>query len=339
MKNNISRQYKFDNIKAILIFLVVFAHIIEKSKDLQAVYMFIYSFHMPLFMFVTGYFAGFNRKNIIFRFGYTYFLFQTLYILFDIFILQKTTDFQYTKPKWILWYLFAMTVYFILFPMFDAERIKAYPKRRIAVILLLFLLALFAGFENTLDYDFSASRIVYFLPFFISGYYFKNDEQLKKLFMTFSFMKNIISIVLFLGMPVGTVLWLKYGVDNNILTPRMLYGSYPYEAIDYNLSVRFVIMLVANAWIYIFVLLTPDKYIPLVSDIGRYTLPVFLLHGFIVSYLWKIASEGVIEIGLLSAVAITVIIVLLLGNKTINKFFVNCFTGKFLEKIVDKYLK
>ena len=133
MAESKSRILKFDNTKAFLMLIVVFGHGLTPFLGSQGVNwatLWLYSFHMPLFMFVTGYFAGFNRKNIIFRFGYTYFLFQTLYILFDIFILQKTTDFQYTKPKWILWYLFAMIVYFILFPMFDAERIKAYPSRQ-----------------------------------------------------------------------------------------------------------------------------------------------------------------------------------------------------------------
>ena len=61
LKNN---NYFIDNLKVILIFLVVFGHLIERYIDtnstLLGVYMFIYIFHMPLFVFVSG----FLSKNI-----------------------------------------------------------------------------------------------------------------------------------------------------------------------------------------------------------------------------------------------------------------------------------
>lgn len=55
---NAKHDYFIDNIKFILIFLVVFGHLIERYIDtnstLMGVYMFIYLFHMPLFIFVSG---------------------------------------------------------------------------------------------------------------------------------------------------------------------------------------------------------------------------------------------------------------------------------------------
>ena len=61
LKNN---NYFIDNLKVILIFLVVFGHLIERYIDtnltLRGLYMFIYTFHMPLFIFVSG----FLPKNI-----------------------------------------------------------------------------------------------------------------------------------------------------------------------------------------------------------------------------------------------------------------------------------
>ena len=56
LRNN---NYFIDNLKVILIFLVVFGHLIERYIDtnstLLGVYMFIYTFHMPLFIFVSGF--------------------------------------------------------------------------------------------------------------------------------------------------------------------------------------------------------------------------------------------------------------------------------------------
>ena len=52
------RTVKWDNAKAGLIFLVVFGHFAEifcEDKDFyKSMFFFIYSFHMPAFIFITG---------------------------------------------------------------------------------------------------------------------------------------------------------------------------------------------------------------------------------------------------------------------------------------------
>lgn len=61
------RVHFFDNLKGILIFLVVFGHfalpVHSASDTLNALYGFIYIFHMPLFVFVSGFFAKSIVKN------------------------------------------------------------------------------------------------------------------------------------------------------------------------------------------------------------------------------------------------------------------------------------
>ena len=60
------RNYKIDNIKALLIFLVVIGHFVDelvgKSDVFKCIYIFVYSFHMPLFIFLSGYLS---RKLIM----------------------------------------------------------------------------------------------------------------------------------------------------------------------------------------------------------------------------------------------------------------------------------
>lgn len=51
-----SRKYNIDNIRAILIFLVVFGHLLE-TVDFplkSLIYSGIYVFHMPAFAFISG---------------------------------------------------------------------------------------------------------------------------------------------------------------------------------------------------------------------------------------------------------------------------------------------
>lgn len=55
-----SRDASFDFIKGILAFLVVWGHVIQYlqgSYQFNPIYIWIYSFHMPLFIFISGYFA------------------------------------------------------------------------------------------------------------------------------------------------------------------------------------------------------------------------------------------------------------------------------------------
>lgn len=76
------RNDRADNIKAILIFLVVFGHMLELASA-RRIYLIIYSFHMPAFIFVTGYYAKFKPRKILLELIMPYILFQTLYLLFD----------------------------------------------------------------------------------------------------------------------------------------------------------------------------------------------------------------------------------------------------------------
>ena len=62
-----SRIYALDTIKAILIFLVVFAHFLEGNLTGKTTYVYtvIYMFHMPVFIFCSGFLFKFHRKKFI----------------------------------------------------------------------------------------------------------------------------------------------------------------------------------------------------------------------------------------------------------------------------------
>lgn len=62
------REYQYDNMKFILILLVVFGHLLEyiRGDISENIYRIIYTFHMPVFVFISGYFAKFKKKKIIF---------------------------------------------------------------------------------------------------------------------------------------------------------------------------------------------------------------------------------------------------------------------------------
>ena len=65
-KNQSSRLLWIDNLRACLIFLVVIGHVIQFSHPHYGdtlLFQYIYSFHMPLFVFISGFVSGVYVKR------------------------------------------------------------------------------------------------------------------------------------------------------------------------------------------------------------------------------------------------------------------------------------
>ena len=63
------RDPYFDNAKLLLIFLVIFGHLIqpfvEDYSQIEDLYYLIYTFHMPGFILISGYFSKNIRRPVI----------------------------------------------------------------------------------------------------------------------------------------------------------------------------------------------------------------------------------------------------------------------------------
>ena len=59
----------FDNVKILLMLLVVFGHIVPpgQGKICLASFEWVYSFHMPLFVFISGYFTNVENRDKVFK--------------------------------------------------------------------------------------------------------------------------------------------------------------------------------------------------------------------------------------------------------------------------------
>lgn len=61
------RSPLFDNIKIVLIILVLFGHALEEislENGYGIIRACIYSFHMPVFIFISGYFSGGGQAKV-----------------------------------------------------------------------------------------------------------------------------------------------------------------------------------------------------------------------------------------------------------------------------------
>ena len=106
------RNGYWDSLKFFLIFLVVFGHVNGLCREIStlnlAVDNFIYLFHMPLFVFISGRFSVIrNRggyKTKIIKLLETFLVFHLLWCLINFFILNsllnKIIQGQKTAPRW-----------------------------------------------------------------------------------------------------------------------------------------------------------------------------------------------------------------------------------------------
>ncbi len=184
------RDYYWDCLKFVLILLVVYGHVLNATTlpdDFSSgMARFIYLFHMPLFIFISGRFSHIGDRNKykhgIWRLLETYILFMllTTFLKFGLipFISfathrassisinwEEAIDYFIATPSY-LWYLLTL-VYYRLMVYFMPEGFVIYKKR---VLVISFIISLASGFVPV-GYTLSIQRTLALLPFFVMGYY------------------------------------------------------------------------------------------------------------------------------------------------------------------------
>lgn len=259
------RIYKLDNIKTLLIFSVVLSHFIElfieqRLTPVSLIYTIIHLFCMPLFMFVTGYFAKCTSRKAVFRqLLLPYLLFQTLYLLFDAFVIQDTHELalQYTTPYWLLWFLVSAAMYQLLMPFLDTDTrwLQA------AEIVGAMVVSLLAGLDDHIGYYLSLSRFFTFAPYFLLGHYAKKNNEAIMGFFERKPKYKYISPAVLAGVAVMSTLFVVMfcAVDH---APYAYFGSYSYHAGGYDAAMKFALILVALGIGALYVAFIPNKRCP-----------------------------------------------------------------------------
>ncbi len=321
-----TRDFSLDNVRFFLILMVVFAHLLEVCSPFAEkwlIYKFIYTFHMPAFIFLFGYNVRYSPKRIIFHWVIPYIIFQSLYIFFAQYVLNSDAALQYTTPYWLLWYMLVCIYYQLLLPMFDIAN-----KRKQTIALgFVIVISLFAGYEKTIGYYMSLSRFFVFQPWFLLGYYFKKN----RIFETISlYRKNKCTIVMIsiVTIILSVPFLMNWNVQNGLL-----YGSYSYTKCGGALWIRATVLLIGLCWIlFLFVGVKPyiNKKIFCLTTIGQNTWSIFLLHGFLVKVIPVYCP--VLLASPYKVILTSFLILLLLGNRIVNRaVYYICFS--WIEKL------
>lgn len=314
MKLPAARDPYFDNLKFVLIACVVAGHalepLIDASPIAHAIYNFIYFFHIPLFVFVTGYFS--KQMDKIGGLVVLYLVFETLYTLMGYILNQRDAlRFTYLTPYWVTWYLLAAIIWKVLLP---------YMVRLRFPIVSAFLIAVLAGYaDKEIGYHLSALRVVTFLPFFLAGYYAKKEPLLALARPWAKFASAAV-------MAAALVLLYVY-VD--AFKTEWLWGSYSYESIGFPqwyAGLYRVAAYAGSVMISLAVLILIPRRMTFFSDWGSRTMYPFLLHGFLIKYLVHVRLFGRID-------AIWEIIILLAASVMLTAILSMPWTDRVLVRL------
>ena len=254
---------------------VIIGHLIVNicsgSEIAGVIYTFIYFFHMPVFVFVSGYFSK-NvikcRENAIQKFLVPYFvcciLFQVESRVLNIGV-GKNLGFNLLMPQWGMWYMLAL-FWWKLF-------IKDLCKIRFILPMSL-ALGLLSGFSREFTSFLALGRTVNLLFFFMLGYFCTNEhiEKLRDIPKALGFIPVVLTAI-------SVVLYQKEWY----WPMRYLYMKKSYvEGAERNeILARILIYVMATTMIFAFISLCSSKK-KWYTYVGTNSVSVYILHLFLV---------------------------------------------------------
>lgn len=317
-----TRDSYFDNAKVFLIMLVVFGHIIrsfiDDSQIFMNIYKFVYTFHMPAFILISGYFAkSFRKKGYVLKIAkkliLPYLIFQGIYSVYYFFIEnQSSMVLNPLDPHWSLWFLVSLFFWNVL--LFLVTKLPP-----AWALFLAFAAGLIVGYIDFISNYLSLSRTFVFFPLFLIGFYLK-----KKHFAVFTkapvrAISGCLLLITFLSYfylefdyewLFGSKSYSHFG-EPSIISAFMRLGFYSLTIIT---SISFLSLIPRNKSFY--------------TEWGTRTFYVYLLHGFIIQYMRN--SELLNWMKDYQSLTFMVILSILLTS-TLSTGFVKAVTQPFIE--------
>ena len=310
------RVPKWDNLKFFLILCVVVGHFIERyigeSWVYRSLFVFIYSFHMPAFLFIAGLFSKrtVDTNNVKKVLPYITLYFSVKILLFAVrACCTGETYASFLSEAGLPWFMLSLFFMYI---------ITMYTKRFKTAWVLIGSVALsvFAGYAIQKNGDFlTVLRTINFYPFFYLGYILKPDELAEKLDKP---KVKIASAVLIVALAaVCFVFTDKVFELRFFLTGRNPYGSY-------SGLIRLALFVVSTVEIFALISLTPSKRSAF-TTLGSRTLAVYCTHYCFIYILFDVFDlKGALARAIPSAwhfalIAVGVLITFICSNKWFDK--------------------
>jgi fucose 4-O-acetylase-like acetyltransferase len=268
------RDGHLDNAKFVGVLLVVCGHVLAQimpgSHFAHALYLFIYTFHMPLFIVLAGYFSrGFSfssgkARKLITNLAVPYVIFETAFALFRWLIgVAQRPSFTLLDPYFVTWFLLALFVWRLTTPVWQQIR---WP---IAVAVAISLLAGTADLPEEMDLH----RMLGLMPFFVLGLMLKR-EHLELLRRPRS--RVLGALVLFGGLVTAFIVhrmttaeWVLWRASYADIGTSNLVG----------IGMRSALLLCGTTLVLAFLAAVPARRMWF-TRLGPVTMYTYLLHGF-----------------------------------------------------------
>lgn len=282
------RSFYLDNVKSVLIFFVVIGHFAEEVVDyspvFKSIFLWLYTFHMPLFIFITGYL---NKKTVkdkkrlsfkCFEYVILYFLMKFSLDFIEGICKGSRISFSLLGESSVPWYLLSMALMFLL-----SYALRNTNQKFVFVFFV--LLALFIGYDKETRDILTLSRTIVFYPAFLLGLNC-NEKTLNKICNNKKLIPIAIAVILItLGI---AYLFPDFIYEfRPLLTARNPYTSLETQFEDNGMYYRLALYVIGLLISLSFLIITPKIPLGFFSKIGSRTLAIYFFHRHIIWILYK----------------------------------------------------
>ena len=274
----------YDNVKFVLIVCVVIGHIIkfgavQSASEARALSVYIYSFHMPCFIFLSGLFLSRSRLtlhktiNRVFEYVLLGLVAKLLRKAVPLMLGQSVTIDLLTEGG-LPWFMFALAAFYLL-----AWLLKRCDFVVVGAVSVAF--ALYAGYVDAIGDYLCLSRIIVFFPFFWLGHAL--SPQVVRQHFAEVRIKLICVVILVLAL-IACLQWSeKLYPYRDLFLARFSYALTPIAGCSW--TDRFACYIASLVMSYAVLGVVPQGHVPLMSVFGTRTLQVYLLHYEVIELL------------------------------------------------------
>ena len=316
----------WDNARFACIVLVVLGHAVQRltydSDIALGLYLLIYSFHMPAFAIISGYFSKGDAPSrrqmarVITDILVPYVIFEGIWTLTK-WIVEGQANPNLTQPSWTLWFLLALGIFRLVLPYLALLR---WP------LLWTVVISIGAGYLPNIDSTLSLSRTLGLLPFFTLGWWLSRHDIVQRFQLLRRTWWTVAGAVAALAVA-GWAAWFFVDGWRDMNLRQWLFYDENYSAIGgtewWAGGVRLALMAVALVLSAAFFALVP-RGTHWWTHFGQYTMYIYLLHSFV---LYPFRETGILRdaeptwLWLPLVIVASVLVALGLGTKPVRRVF------------------